>query len=37
MPDTDSEPVAAADNPKLSQDDHAELVRLRVEVAEQIL
>jgi hypothetical protein len=33
LPDTDSEPRAAAGNAGLSQDDHAELVRLRAEVA----
>jgi hypothetical protein len=34
LSDTDSVAGAAADNPELSQDEHAELVRLRAEVAE---
>jgi hypothetical protein len=34
LSDTESEPRAAAGNPQLSQAEHAELVRLRAEVAE---
>jgi hypothetical protein len=34
LSDTDTEPKAAAGTPGLSQDDHAELVRLRAEVAQ---